>query len=154
MLVVLAALASAALAAAPSKSGYIKRVDRICARGDHKLHPLQVKIEKLLKGPASNLLSTLDLYDQETSINLAMYSQLIVVPQPPADRATLHRVWGAKLAEQFDLRNFVSATRALKKDGLSKSGERLAMKFEAAWRSQADAYHSEAVRFGLKVCGS
>jgi len=154
VLLVVAALASTASAAAPTKSAYIKRVDGICARGDQKLLPLQAKIKTLLKGSANNLLPTLDLYDQEATLNLAMYNQLIAVPQPPADRAPLHLLWGAKLAEQLDLRKFISATRALKKDGLSKSRDRLTVRLEHAWLSESHAYHSEAVQFGLKVCGS
>jgi hypothetical protein len=154
VLVLVAALTSVASAAAPTKSAYIARADGICARGDQKLHPLQVKIKTLVKGAASNLFPTLDVYYQETSINLAMCRQLIAVPQPPADRATLHLVWGAKLAEQLDLRKFIRAARTLKKDGLSKTGEQLVLKLEGAWQSEGRAYHSQAVQFGLKVCGS
>jgi len=138
---------SVALAAAPTKAGYIAKADPICRAVDSKLLVVDTGLvsEPVSATPAF-LVKVVDALQRTSSFDQAALKQLRAIPKPRGSVTLLTKLWN-KLAEGIQ-----QAQEAIAAIEATNTTE-LAQISVAEIASEAQ-YRKLAHRYGFKVCGA
>lgn len=141
------AVPSVALAAAPTKAGYIARADPICRAVDSKILVVDTGLvsEPVSATPAF-LVKVVDALRRTSSFDQVALGQLRAIPKPHADVTLLAKLWDTVAEGIQQTQEAIAAIEATNTTKLNQASA-------AELASEAE-YRKLAHRYGFKVCGT